>query len=411
MTILKYTINNQILLKTSLTHTYIHTHARTHAHSHTHTNIIEHSSLSLSHTHTHVFTTNCLLSHTSLKLFAEVKACWELRSIPNNPLKFKATEDEPDPRIMGMAGGQTSAGELFIADSENRAVRSIKLDSDPAADKLELQCVYQMPEGESLKDIAYWPQTDTLLVVLGAFHAKHFYFTIRSLARPASGSGSCWGVCHSKILDNVKSKPCQGNRCTLRALSDGRLVFGVWGAVQLPPGARETRPTQALATYCQTVENPGDVLQVLTLNPDNSRKILAKTCVKLPAPHSGFDAKIVGNGSELLLVAAALWFDTVALFRVDGESAKELYRFPSESPQLPFFYGDAGDKLLVSQWPASTSSTLPDVQELSITGDRIELLRTLNHINNYWWTAWCIVPAGLAVWAYETGQLTVYSTL
>ena len=328
------------------------------------------------------------------------------RRIPGVSLKLK---DEHDVHLAGMAAGQSAAGELFLADSENRAVRSIKLTADPAANKLDLKLVYRMPEGENLKDIAYSQKTDTLLVISGALHAEHF--TIRSLARP--DSAYVWRECPPcYTVNNVKSKTVQDNRCTLRALSDGRLVFGVWGAVQLPPDAKKSirkLPTQALATSCQTVENPGDVLQVLTL--DNSRKIQAKTIVRLPAPHSGFDAKIivVGNASDLL-VAAALWFDSVALFRMDGDSAQELYRFAG-NPQLPLFFGDAGDKLLVSHWPASTSSTPPGVQELSITGGRIELLRALNHINNYWWTTWCIVPAGIAVWSFDTGQLTVYSTL
>ena len=116
-----------------------------------------------------------------------------------------------------MAAGRSAAGELFLADSENSVVRSINLPADPVDGTPELHLLYRMPEGENLKDIAYFSQTDTLLVVSGAPNSP--LFTIRSLARPASD----WRQCCSHT---VKRK-AQENRCTLRALSDGRLVFGV----------------------------------------------------------------------------------------------------------------------------------------------------------------------------------------
>ena len=349
-------------------------------------------------------------------MFAELPEfkAWILRSVPGTPFeksKFKQSNTELDVRIVGMVRGKPD-DELFIADVENRAVRSFNVTAAPTdvpsetpeklpVYKLNLHLVYRMCEGENLKDIAYSSENDTLLVVSSDPNKQ--LITIRSFARTPSE----WRQCCSHTM---KSK-AQENRCTLRALSDGRLVFGVWGAILVPADSRSRsqQPTkttrQEAAAACHKESKLGDELQVLTLTRDNSRKIQEKTCIKLPASHSGFDAKLVGNRGEMW-VAAALWFDAVALFRVVGDRVEELFRFKCECPQLPLFYGD---NLLVCRWPSLTPSTSADVLELSITEGQIKLLRTLSDLTNYWWTAWCVVPNGLAAYGYETGKLTLYS--
>ena len=313
--------------------------------------------------------------------------------------------------LVGIAGGRDgnpgNAGELFIADYENRVVRSINLFFDATVEQLNLQSVYRIPKGENLKDIAYFPKTDTLLVVSSAPNAP--LFTIRALARPASASGSDWRQCCSHT---VKCK-AQENRCTLRALSDGRLVFGVWGAILVPADSRSRShlPTQTTQTGKEAAaachkESKLDVLQVLSLTPDYSRKIQEKTCINLPAPHSGFDAKLVGTIGEMW-VAAALWFDTVALFLVVGENAQEILRFKCEYAQMPLFLRDC-EYLLVCRWPDSTSGTHPEVHELSVSGGRIASHRKLGDINNSWFTTWCTVPQGIVAWGFDPG-LNLYS--
>ena len=209
----------------------------------------------------------------------------------------------------------------------------------------------------------------------------------------------------------MKSK-AQENRCTLRALSDGRLVFGVWGAILVPADSRSRsqQPTkttrQEAAAACHKESKLGDELQVLTLTRDNSRKIQEKTCIKLPAAHSGFDAKLVGNTGEMW-VAVALWIDAVALFRVVGENAQEISRFKCEYAQMPLFLRDC-EYLLVCRWPDSISGTLPEVRELSISGGRIASHRKLGDIYNSWFTTWCTVPQGVVAWGFDPG-LNLYS--
>ena len=91
-----------------------------------------------------------------------------------------------------------------------------------------------------------------------------------------------------------------------------------------------------------------NMLYIFSLSQDSSRTIKTKNCVKLTAAHSGFDAKLTKGE---LWVAAALWPDTTALFRVVGDRAEEpLPPFLYEYPQLPHFFGD---NLLVCRWPAA----------------------------------------------------------
>ena len=297
--------------------------------------------------------------------------------------------------LTGLAGGQ-SARELFVADSENRVVRSINISA--ASKDLELHQVYRLPKGENLKDIAYSSQSDTLLVVSSAPHTHHF--TLRSLTRP---TGNFDWIQRYSI--DIKSRALD-NRCTLRTLSDGRLVFGVWGAILEPAGStsRSQLPTQTVAVSCHKENKLGDVLKVLTL--DESRKIQEKYCAELPAPHSGFDAKLTGNKDEIL-VAAALWFDTVALYRVVEERVDRLASVTYEYAQMPLFYRE---NLLLCRWPDSTSDTAtrPEVLELSVSGDRIELIRKLGDIKLFWFTTWCTVPEGVVAWGFEPG-LNLYS--
>ena len=123
----------------------------------------------------------------------------------------------------------------------------------------------------------------------------------------------------------------------------------------------------------------------------------------MPAPHSGFDAKSTGNKDEIW-VAAALWFDTVALFRVVGEGVNRLSSFTCEYAQMPLFYRE---NLLLCRWPDGTANR-PEVLELNVFGDRIGPIRKLGDIKLFWFTTWCTVPEGVVAWGFEPG-LNLYS--
>ena len=257
----------------------------------------------------------------------------------------------------GMCSG-VSANELFLADFENDVLRIF----DVRTGQLDARDVYRCAAGESPTGVAYSAHTDTLFVASFGINTQ----TVRSFAR----TNAEWCECHR--LD-LSADP--HHRVSLRALSDGSLVFGVeWVSAEL----------QMLAV-------------------DDSRAMQTRARIRLPGAHRGFDAQLAAGETRL---AVALRTDVVALFRVAGDRAVELARCPLRCLMRPLFCRDSLLALV------STGDGCV-VQELCTGGGRLEARRVLlNGLKTSSDVCWCVVNDSLlAAWGLEdeTPTLTLYN--
>ena len=257
----------------------------------------------------------------------------------------------------GMCAG-ASANELFLADSANTVLRIF----DVRTGQLDARDVYRCAAGECPTGVAYSAHTETLFVATRG----NYTHTVRSFAR----TNAEWRECHRLDLSADLNY-----RVSLRALSDGSLVFGVeWVSAEL---------------------------QVLAV--DDSRAMQTRARIRLPGEHWGFDAQLAA-GETRLAVALGTPERVVALFRVAGDRAEELARCQLSCCIQPLFCRDSL-LALVSTGDGNV------VQELCTGGGRFEPRRVLlSGFKNFF--CWCVVNDSLlAAWRLEdeTPTLTLYN--
>ena len=252
-----------------------------------------------------------------------------------------------------------SANELFLADSTN-VLRIF----DVRTGQLDARDVYRCAAGESLTGVAYSAHTDTLFV---ATYGKKTH-TVRSFAR----TNAEWRESHRLDLSADRY-----SLVSLRALSDGSLVFGV--------------------------EYVSAELQMLAV--DDSRAMQTRARIQLPGEHWGFDAQLAAGETRLAVaLISPEW--VVALFRVAGDRAEELARCPLFCLMPPLF---CRDSLLAI---VSTGSD-GEVHEFGTGGGRLEPRRVLlSGLKDFIGVRWCVVNDSLlAAWNVEQHTLTTYSIL
>ena len=259
-----------------------------------------------------------------------------------------------------MCAGAT-ANELFLADFAN----DVHCIFDMRSGQLNARDVYRCAAGERPTGVAYSAHTDTLFVTTRGNNMN----TVRSFAR----TNAEWRECHRLDL----SAFLHPHRVSLRAMSDGNLVFGVqWFS---------------------------DELQMLAV--DDLRAMQTRARIRLPAAHCGFDAQLAAGEMQLAVVLATPEH-VVALFRVVGNNAEELARCPLECCLRPLFCRDSLLALV------NTGDGYV-VQEFGTGGGRLEPRRVLlSGLKNFIYVCWCVVNDSLlAAWGIEYGTptLTLYN--
>ena len=250
-----------------------------------------------------------------------------------------------------------SANELFLADFANGVLRRF----DVLTGQLDARDVYRCAAGERPTGVAYSAHTDTLFVATLGINTN----TVRSFAR----TNAEWRECHRLDLSAFPY-----DRVSLRAMSDGSLVFG-------------------LQHYLSAE------LQMLAV--DDSRTMQTRAPIRLPSEQWGFDAQLAA-GETRLAVALRTPERVVALFRVAGDRAEELARCPLERSRRPLFCRDSLLALV------STGSG-GVVQEFGTGGGRLEPRRVLlSGLNDSIDVCWCVVNDSLlAAWHLESGTPTL----
>ena len=181
----------------------------------------------------------------------EKQSCW-----PHEQLK-RPTEKRA--HFSGMAFG-SSADELFLADSANNVVRAFNLSTGQLAE----HDVYRgSADGGYVESVAYSAPTDTLIVCMWRAEMLRTAHKVHSFARTNRADAE-WEKRGRLYLQAM-------GRGVLRALSDGRVVFG---------GEFETQ-----------------WLRVLEVN-ENQCTFEAGERISFESKHNGFDARLAPAGQR-----------------------------------------------------------------------------------------------------------------
>lgn len=254
--------------------------------------------------------------------------------------------------------------EIFLADSslDSNVVRMFNVNSA----ELDERDAYRPLNGERVGDVAYYPNSDTLLVA--TWNQDRAGITMRSFSRVFGE----WHFNHELKLSETK-----GEYLMLDVLSDGSL-------------------------FCSVLKT--ERVQLCRIEMDRTLK--HQTRVILPCKHEGFDVQLTGNDR---LLAAAL-DGSVAIFRVGEEGVIEpLSRAPLHGAHYPLFIGDnllvgvaSNEDFYVSEAMSfSHSAGIPESDHmLSIIprNDRLDIFR------------WCFLDArnSLCLWNFRFKELFIY---
>ena len=189
---------------------------------------------------------------------------------------------------------------VFIADSENNVVRAF----DQRAGRLYAPDAFKPASNETVADVAYSPESDTLFVAT-RYYQIPMTVVVRSFARTGDG----WLVAdRNEVVKDI-------NISMMRVLRGRSVLVGFFNT--------------AFVLVCAV---------------QTDRKIKNCTQLTLPEKHWGFDAQLDDSG---ILLAAALESGSVSLFRVDANGAqKSLSNAPFSGARQPLF---CGDTLLVGE--------------------------------------------------------------
>ena len=252
--------------------------------------------------------------------------------------------------VTGLCGG-AEIHELFIAQYNGVCsinVRAVRLDHD----------AFTAPHMELVQDVAYSPDSKTLFVATG--HEDGSGVSVRSLALP-----------NKKWMHRIKLPMQVAERIFLRVLCD--------------------------ESFLCSQENSDCVYL--------SGPLQHHTCLKLPAPHSGFDAQQVS--SEIRL-AVALKNGTVALFLVNTQDAVLELLFEQKLPgaRIPLF---CGDRLLVAVITDRRNRIVREAVLFTTTNGHLKRERPLikcdNKLNI---ECWCFADGMLFVWNANSKELLLF---
>lgn len=263
--------------------------------------------------------------------------------------------------LVGLTEGEDKV--LIFADSSNQVVRSFNLRSG----KLATNDVYRCLSGENVEDVVYGESFRSLFIAASTQNPCCYciitlaYFNDRK-----------WQECSRRF--EVPRPP--DNRCTLRALSNGNLVFGEWNS---------------------------DILYLLNLN--SSRQIKLDSSVRLSHAHSAFDVKL--SGREIWAAAVHEKEDLVVLYRIEKDRAVVLSKYFCQSPRHLLFCGNC---LLVCQKMAQCTKL--EVQLLEFVDARLmPRSQLLTGISENWLGSWAVHNTELITWNFTDGLLDIYSII
>ena len=227
-------------------------------------------------------------------MWLEQQTCWKRRELT-------LWNDKPH-HLIGMAAGR-SADELFLVDSANNVVRAFNTSTGQLAER----DVYPGSVASGfVESVAYSALTDTLFTCTWRAEVVHTVHRVCWFAR----INAKW---HQRGYLRLRAM----GKGVLRALSDGRLVFGG--------------------------EFKSDRVHVLELDSNSPPRLKKRTRILFESKqqHNGFDARLAPAGGEIWLAVAQSTESEGLVILFSGNSAKELDRRKLQAPWMPLFYGDS----------------------------------------------------------------------
>ena len=286
--------------------------------------------------------------------------------------------DESEPLIFGMCYN-SARDELFLADSYNKVVRTIRL-HDNTGDLLDVYRGTENDRRPEVSSVCHLSDSDSLLVC----SEEHWQNESANWLVLLSREGSEWRETH-----RVRTAAAVGIMMLCCALSDSRVLVGQWNSkymelFRVQRSAHIARPLLELFRK----QNDARIAHVQRISVSEKYRSFSATC-----------------GSDTLVAMSFENDKSVRVNRLRDNRLEELTRIRLE--KRPLYLMCLADRLLVTEW--NEKQICHAVIEFELSATRLERRRELiAESEGIRVHRWCAVPGGLAIFDYTSRSLLIH---